>query len=42
MKTNAGAENGKSEANLGFPVGGSANPAGGANIRFCQFSRKTA
>ena len=26
----------------GFPVGGGANPLGGANIRFCQFFRKTA
>ena len=25
-----------------FPVGGGANPLGGANIRFCQIFRKTA
>ena len=29
-------------ADPGFPIGGGANPLGGANIRICQIFRKTA
>ena len=29
-------------ADPGFPVGGGADPPGGANIRFCQIFLKTA
>ena len=29
-------------ADLGFPVGGGADPLGGANIQFCQIFQKTA
>ena len=32
--------NKKSGADPGFPVGRGANPAGGANIRFCQIFEK--
>ena len=29
-------------ADLGFPVGGGADPLGGVNIQFCQIFQKTA
>ena len=40
--TNPSSNEIKSGADPGFPVGGGADPLGGANIRFCQIFPKTA